>query len=354
MPRQSTHANRSQQAFAHAQDGGNEKLIRALILVAIVTLGGTMGFVEIEGWTLWRAFYFTMVTITTVGYGDEGLSDAGQKFATLLLVGGVASASYTFAMIIQTSVASQFAWQKRMNKSISKLRDHTIVCGFGRLGESVCEKLSERGAPFVVIERDSERFTHAVDRGYLAIEDTASENGSLLSAGLNYATHVVAAVDSYAENVVITMEARELRSDVIVIARAEREDNVRKLERAGANRVLCPYQSGGRETADFITRPRVANFLAQTSMGNGGIALAEIRIELGSKLTGIRLGDYGGGKGDKISFVALERESGLVCLPPRGDTLLEVGDHVIVAGDAEQIAAMTDLSKGRASAPSAA
>lgn len=350
MPRKSYSANRSQNVFAQAEVGGNQKLVRALVLVAIVTLGGTMGFVEIEGWTLWKAFYFTMVTITTVGYGDEGLSEAGQKFATLLLIGGVASASYTFAMIIQTSVASQFAWQKRMNKAISKLKDHTIVCGFGRLGESICEKLEQRGSPFVIIERDSERFSHALDKGYLAIEDVASENGSLLSAGLNYASHVVAAVDSYAENVVISMEARELRPDVIVIARAEREENVRKLERAGANRVLCPFQSGGRETADFITQPRVANFLAQTSMGDGGIVLADIRVEVGSKLVDVKLADYGSGEGDKISFVALECESGAVCIPPRGDTLLKPGDHVIVAGDAEQIAGMTELSRGRASA----
>jgi len=343
-------SKRPKKAFARVENEDSHKLIRALILVAVVTIGGTVGFIQIEKWDVWRAFYFTVVTITTVGYGDEGISDEGQKFATFLLIFGVASASYTFAMIIQTSVASQLEWKKRMKKAISRLKGHTIVCGFGRLGESVCEKLEERGSPFVVVERNSERFEDAVTCGYLAIEGVASENGTLMAARLEYASHVVAAVDSYAENVVIAMEARELRPDVIVIARAEREDNVRKLERAGASRVLCPFQSGGRETADFITKPHVANFLAQASVGGGGVALAEIRVEANSNLIGVKLGDYGRSRGTKISFVALERENEALMIPPRGDTVLAEGDQVIVAGDSEQIASMTGQSKGRASA----
>ena len=334
--------------ISQEQSGGNEKLIRAVILVFLVTLAGTLGFRAIENWPFWKAFYFTIVTITTVGYGDEGLSETGQKFATLLLIIGVSSASYTFAMIVQTSVASQFAWRKRMNKAIARLRNHTIVCGFGRLGESVCEHLHERKTPFVVIERDAERFAHAVNLGYLAIEDIASENDSIMAAGLEHASHVVAAVDSYAENVVIAMEARELNPEVTVIARAEREENVRKLERAGVSRVLCPFQSGGRETADYITQPRVANFLAQTTVGGGGVVLADILVEHGSKLAGMRLGEFGSSHGSKISFVALNRDDEPALIPPRGDTLLEVGDHLIVAGDPDQIAKMTDMSKGRA------
>ncbi|MFT4540425.1 MAG: voltage-gated potassium channel [Planctomycetota bacterium] len=328
----------------------DDKLTPALILVALVTIAGTIGFVQIEGWSLWRAFYFTIVTITTVGYGDEGMSDLGKKFTTILLIGGVTSASYTFAMIIQTSVASQFAWQKRMSKSINKLKDHTIVCGFGRLGSSVCEKLARRNSPFVVIERDPERFALAVDQGYLAIEGIASENGTLTAASLDKAKYVVAAVDSYAENLVIAMEAQELSSKVQVIARAERAENVIKLERAGVSRVLCPFESGGRETADFITNPGVANFLAQTAMGNGGIALAEVHIEKGSTLVGRTLAAFGKTEGDHISFVALGRDGDPPMIPPRGKTVITPGDRVIVAGDPGQIELMTNLARGRASA----
>ena len=323
-----------------------QKLATALILVAMVTVAGTFGFVEIEGWNVWRSFYFTLITITTVGYGDEGLSDEGKKFAILLLVGGVISASYTFATIVSSSVTSQLAWRKRMNKEIRRIEHHTIVCGFGRLGASVCEKLARRGRPFVVIDRDPVRFAKATELGYLAVEGAASEHDVLVEAGLERADHVVAAVDSFADNVVITMEARDCRPNAMVIARAERESDIRRLERAGATRVLCPFQSGGRETVEQITNPRVAEFLVQASLG-GRITLGDVRIRKGSPLVGMTLAEFGKGQGDRISFVALEREDeSEAMIPPRGGTTLQTGDHLIVAGDPQQIAGMNDLAGG--------
>lgn len=325
-----------------------QKLATALVLLAMVTIAGTFGFVEIEGWGVWQSLYFTLITITTVGYGDEGLSDEGKKFAILLLVGGVISASYTFATIVSSSVASQLAWRKRMNKETRRLEHHTIVCGFGRLGLSVCEKLARRGRPFVVIDRDPTRFAKATELGYLAVEGVASEHDVLIEAGLERADHVVAAVDSFADNVVITMEARDCRPEAVVIARAEREADIRRLERAGATRVLCPFQSGGRETVEQITNPRVAEFLAQASLG-GRVTLGEVRIQEGSPLAGMTLAEFGMNQGDRISFVALEREDQAM-IPPRGGTHLQVGDHLIVAGDPQQIADMTELAGGAAKA----
>lgn len=322
----------------------------ALILMSIVTLLGTVGFVEIEGWDLWRAFYFTIVTVTTVGYGDEGLSDAGKKFATLILLGGVTAASYTFATIVQNSIASQLAWRKRMNKDIQKLDGHTIVCGYGRLGQSVCGKLHQQDAPFVVIERDRSHFELAIRNGYRAIEGTASEEQVLLSAGLERAKHVVAAVDSFADNLVIALETRDANPEAIVIARAERDSDVRKLERAGVSRVLCPFRSGGHEVVDFITKPKVAEFLARANLGDDGIALAELLIRSGSPLAGRALSDVGRAEGNRVSFVALEQVDGTVILPPRGDHTLAVGDHLIVAGDDQQIAKLNLRATGKQAA----
>ncbi len=322
------------------------KLWQAFLLVLVVTVSGTIGFSEIEGWDLWKAFYFTLTTITTVGYGDEGLSDPGKQFATFLLIGGVTSASYALAILIQYSVASQFAWRKNMNKRIRQLKNHTIICGFGRLGSSVAEKLAATNSPFVVVEQDEERFMRALDLGYLAMQGQATEDQALLQAGLERASHVVAAVPGFAENIVITMDARELNPNVILIARAERDEDVRRLERAGAQRVLCPYKSGGRETFEFITRPGVADFLAEARMGGGGVALAQIRVQSGAQLEGIRLGEYGREKGDRLSFVAFERTGEEVKIPPGGTTELSAGDTLIVAGDPDQIAKMTQMATG--------
>ncbi len=343
-----SHAHRPLHHQSHL--GGNtekKKLFLAFLLVGLVTLAGTIGFAGIEDWHAWKAFYFTLTTITTVGYGDEGLSDPGKKFATFLLICGVTSASYAFAIIVQTSVATQLAWRKHMNKRIKQLKKHTIICGFGRLGSSIAEKLAASNSPFVVIEKDPERFMQAFELGYLAIEGQATEDQILMQAGLERATHVVAAVPNFAENIVITMDARELNPAVILIARAERDEDARRLERAGAQRVLCPYKSGGREMFEFITRPGVADFLAEARMGGGGVALAQIRVQEGAKLEGTQLGEFGREKGDKLSFVAFERKGEEVNIPPRGNTQLTAGDTLIVAGDPDQIALMTDLAMTR-------
>ena len=325
---------------------GAPRLSFALILMATVIVAGTFGFVVVEGWSLWRSFYFTLITITTVGYGDEGLSDQGQMVAAALLIGGVLSASYTLGMIVQTSVATQLAWHKRMQKKISRLKQHTIVCGFGRMGLSVCRRLSSLGVPFVVIERDDERLARALELGFLVVQGNASEEEFLIAARIEQASHVVAAVDNVAENILITMESRELSPDAVIIARGERDEDIRKLKRAGVNRVLCPFKSGGGDVADYITRPRVADFLARASTSESGIALAEIRIGEQSELIGKALSDMGREEANRVSFVALEKHSGEVHIPPRGQNTLAVGDLLIVAGDPEQVAAMNERSHG--------
>lgn len=326
----------------HPMNAGAPRLSLALILMALVFITGTFGFVEIEKWDVWRALYFTLITITTVGYGDEGLSDSGKMFASVLLVGGVLSGSYTLGMIVQTSVANQLAWYKRMEKKISRLKGHTVVCGFGRMGFSVCTKLAARGKPFVVIERDPAGFAKAIEMGFLAIEGNASEEQELINARIAQASHVVAAVDNVAENILITMESRDLNPEAFIIARAERDEDMRKLYRAGVNRVLCPFKSGGREVADFVTRPHVADFLTQASLGDTGIALAEVRIDKSSTLIGTSLADYGRDIANHVSFVALQRKEGEVLIPPRGNHVLAEGDLLIVAGDPEQVSAMNE------------
>jgi voltage-gated potassium channel len=336
----------------HPDQSESNRIPNALIILCLVTLSGTIGFVYIEDeWTVWRAFYFTLVTITTVGYSDEGISETGEKFATFLLIGGVASASYAFATIVQTSVANQLAWRSKMQKRVLRLRDHTIVCGYGRMGKSVCEKLAREHRAFVVLERDPQQYEEAARRGYLAVQGTASEDAVLISAGIEHAAHVVAAVDSIAENIVIAMSSRDLNPAITIIARAEREEDVKKLERAGVSRVLCPFQSGGRETVDFIVRPHVAEFLAQASMGGSDVALADVRVADGSELIGTSLGHYGRDRADRVSFVALCRADGTTLLPPRGTHEFEAGDHLIVAGDPDQIDAMGTIAQRPASAP---
>jgi len=316
------------------------KMIKPLILMATVIVGGTVGFASVEQWSYWQSLYFTLITVTTVGYGDEGLSEEGRKFATLVLLGGVAAFSYSLATIVQISVAHQLAWRKRMQKKIDRLSGHTIICGYGRMGISVVTHLEEQGAPFVLIERDPAAFQRAVDRGYLALEGKGTDDEMLLAAGIERASHIIGGVDSVADNMVIAMSARELNPDLVIIARAETDGDTRKLRRAGVDRLLCPFRSGGREVADLITKPRVADFLARASTGRGDLVLAEVEVEEDSGLVGVTVAEHGRREGSRISYVALDREGEGTTIPPRGVEVLRAGDRLIVAGDPEQINAM--------------
>ncbi len=316
------------------------QLTQALLLFTLVVVGGTAGLTRIEGWDLWRSFYFTLITITTVGYGDEGLSESGRKFAILLLVGGIGVASYTLTLVMQATVARQFAWRERMQAKIGKCSNHVIVCGFGRMGRSVCEPLLEAGSKLVVVEANAEAFKAALEAGHLAVHGSPCEDDVLLEAGLRRAAYLVSSLDDEAENVLVTLSARDLRRDLTIISRAEGAEGRRKLVRAGATRVVSPFQSGGRDIANAILRPCVSDFLARTHQGESGVVLADIRIVPGSPLVGRALSDYGRREGSHISFVALEHVDGTVRVPPPGSELMRHGDLLIVAGDPDQVAEM--------------
>ncbi len=328
----------------------NRRLRNALLLLTLVTLGGAAGFVIIEGWDFWRALFFTLITITTVGYGDEGISDAGKKFASILLVGGIGVASYTFALIVQTAVTSQFAWRKKMQKHIDQLAKHTLVCGFGRMGREVSNQLATMNIPFVVIDRDPKAFFEACELGYLAVEGAASEDEVLEKAGIASAAHVVCLVPSAAENIVITLSARELRRDIPIISRAERNEEVKKLRLAGATRIVSPYKSGGLEIANAIVRPTVADFIARSQLADSDVAFSDFVIGDRSPLVGRLLAEVGKSEGTRLSFVAMERPGEAAMIPPSGALALEAGDHLIVAGDPLQIDALRELAEGRSKA----
>jgi len=331
-----------QQASIHLPELERQRrLQRAILLLFAVVMGGSFGFVIIEGWDFWRALFFTLITITTVGYGDEGISETGKKFASVLLVGGIGISSYAFALLVQTAVTNQFAWKKRMNNKIGKVSGHTIVCGFGRMGKAVCKQLQQAGTQVVVIELGTAAFTDACDAGYLAIEGSSSDDAVLRLAGIEHAANIVSTVSNDAENVFAALSARQLRPDIPIVARAAGEEEARKLMLAGATRVVSPYQSGGQQIADLILRPGVADFLARSQTKDGGVIMADITVREGSDLCSGTLADYGRSHGTKIAFVALQREGDELRISPPGSSILRPGDRLIVAGDPDQVELMT-------------
>ena len=231
-------------------------------------------------------------------------------------------------------------WRHRMQSKIERMQEHVILCGYGELGQAVAAELTRRGLECVVLEPDPERVRCASEEGHVALVGSGCDDADLGRAGLEHSAHVVAAAGSGAENALIVLSVRGQSRDVHIVARAEGEEEIRKMRSAGADDTLSPLASGGRDAANLVSRPRLADFMALTSQASSDLSLAELRVEEGSPLAGRTLGEYGAREGQHLSFVALEREGDEVRIPPRGTDRFFPGALVIVAGDPEEIGRM--------------
>ena len=222
-------------------------LFLGVVLLAIWTLVGTIGFSLIEGWSLFDSFYMTILTISTVGYGEvHPLTGPGRIFASLVIVLGIGTAIYTFTRLGQVILEGELQGvlgRKRMTKEIAKLKDHYIVCGFGRIGKPVAAGLQAKGYPLCVLESNQELEGDIQDSGHLYLIGDATDESVLQSAGLDRAKAVLALLASDADNLFLTITAKELSSSVMVIARASEDRVEPRLKRGGADKVISPYQS---------------------------------------------------------------------------------------------------------------
>src|SRR5512134_3408388 len=214
----------------------------ALGLVGLVLVGGTTGYILIEGWAPWDAFYMTVITVTTVGYREiHPLSRAGEAFTAVLLIGGVGTALYAFtlfaALVVEGGLHANLE-QRRLRRMIDTLQHHFIVCGYGRIGSVIADAFQREGVPFVVVDKDPDRVSEVIRKGMLAVEADASREEVLSRLGIGRARGLIAAVGTDAENVYAVLTARVMAPNLFIIGRAETEDARRKLIRAGANRVL--------------------------------------------------------------------------------------------------------------------
>ncbi|TWT35678.1 Voltage-gated potassium channel Kch [Posidoniimonas corsicana] len=309
-------------------------------LLAGVLVVGTIGFYFIEGdWTLWECLYFTLVTITTVGYGDYGLSHAGQVFASVLLVCGISVFTYSLSTIVQIASDPEAARRRIMKRRIADCSDHIIVCGYGRMGRTICEEITREDVLCVVIENHPPNIRRAIDDGQVVLEGEASDDELLLEAGLARARGVVCAVDSDAENMFITVTVREHNPECVIISRAENEMAARKLQHAGASLVVSPHQMAGRTVASAVICPRLAKYTNGYEDDDQSFKLGETHVRPGAPLVGQSVAQFGATV-DGLVFVAIERADGRTILRPRGSEVFAADDIVIYAGGLDDIAAM--------------
>lgn len=314
--------------------------IRCVLLMLGVIVSGTLGFDLIEEeWTLWDCFYFTIVTITTVGYGDYGLSRNGQIFSAGLMICGLGVFTYGLTTLVRYASDNEASRRRKMKREIARCQDHIIVCGYGRMGRTISEQVTRGGLDVVIIEAREACAEHAREDGRLVIVGSASDDEVLMQAGIERARGIVCAVDSDAENMFITVTARDLNPSVTVISRAEEGTASRKLERAGASLVVSPHQMAGETAATALLNPRLTKFMGAASDDAHRFELGETEIDPGSALAGQTIKQFGE-RADGLVFVAIERASGEMLVRPRGYEKFEEGDVVIFAGsefDADKI-----------------
>lgn len=314
----------------------------AVLLLLVVFAGGTAGYVFIEGWTPWDALYMTVTTVTTVGYREvHPLSRAGEAFTLVLVIGGVATVLYTLSLLMALVVEGGLHRQlqrRRLERMLDDLKNHFIVCGYGRIGSIIAEEFRRQSVPFVLIERNLERLQAALDAGYLAVEADASNEDVLTRVRIDRARGFIAAVGSDAENVYAVLSARLLRPDLFIIGRAETDDARKKLERAGANRVISPYQIGGQQLAQTALRPAVVDFVQiATSSENLELSMEQVKIDHGATLAGKSILDANLRQRFGVVVVGIQRTSGRMEFNPPPETVMQPGDHLVVLGRAESL-----------------
>lgn len=306
-------------------------------LLFCLVLGGSLGYYLIEGWGFLDSVYMTVITLSTVGFGEVlPLSPNGRAFTILLVIGGVGSAAYAFSNLYNLflSEESRHIWRtRRRQHMINQLIDHVIVCGYGRMGRQAAANLDREGLEFAVIDRNSEVAAQCEKDGFLAITGNAANAEVLQQAGIKRAKTIIACAASDADNVFIVLTARGLRSDIQIIARANFEDTDEKLMRAGADRVILPYVVAGQRMVSQIVRPAVADFLDVVMHSNElELWLEEFTVQSGAPISGRTLADVNPRQKHGINVLALIPPNGPMHTNPSPDDRIDVGSRLIVLG----------------------
>jgi len=317
----------------------------AVAMLVAVVAGGTAGYMLIEGWNFSDALYMTVTTVATVGYGEiHPLSPRGRMFTVMLIFGGVGTAFYTVTLlatvIVEGGLHQRFE-TRRAARMLEHIKDHFIVCGYGRIGSIIAAELHQQGVPLTVIERDPARVRQAIDRGWLALEADASREEVLARAGIHRARGLITAVGTDAENVFTVLTARVMRPDLFIIARVESDDAEHKLRRAGADRVISPYQIGATQMVQTALRPAVVDFFhLATSSERLDLSMEQVHIKDDSALANHSIVDAGIRQRFGVIVVGIKRAGGTMEFNPAPEAVMRAGDELVVLGRTENVKAL--------------
>jgi voltage-gated potassium channel len=330
-----------------------KKFVSILSTLLLLVVVSTVGIKLIEGWSWLDSLWHTVITISTVGYGEvKPLSTAGKIFTMLVIVVAFAvfayGASTVTSMIFEGELRKIFV-NKRMEKMVAKLKNHTIVCGIGRTGLAAVKELYKEKVPFVVVEKNEEKIEEAREKypNLIYIHGDATQDETLIKAGIKSASNLIVATADDADNLFITLSAKNLNPRIRIVTRANREENVIKLKRAGATEVILPNVIGGLRMASLAVRPSVVSFLdIVTHHGEIDLRLEEVEVPKGSPFHGKLLKELDIPKKTGVIVIGIKREDGSFILNPTSSTMVLEGDRLIIIGTKEQAEKLRKLVKG--------
>ena len=315
--------------------------------VTATVVAGTVGFrVALhESWL--QSFYRAVVTVTLAGLDTVPNTNAARIISILLVIAGLTIIAYAGAVIVEViagGVLSGVLAERRKERTIERLRDHFIICGYGRVGRRVADEFRAAGVPYVVLDFSAVAIANAKEHGDLLVEGNATEDRDLLRAGLECARGLVASSDSDADNLYITLSARNAVPGLYIVARASDEDAERKLKLAGADRVVLPYATAGRVMANLVLKPQVTAFIdAVTTAAGPDLHLAEIEVPATCAPAGRTIREIRVRHETGAIVVALRKKDGTFDTTPEPEAVIEAGDVLVGVGTTEELRRLEDL-----------
>jgi voltage-gated potassium channel len=316
-------------------------LWRGVIILLLIVIAGTIGYRLIENWPILDSLFMTITTITTVGYREvHPLSTAGQIFSIVLILSGVGTAFYILTTFVQYMIEGELGiriGRQRMEAKIKRLNDHFILCGYGRVGQAIANILKQQDAKFVVIDRDRETISKAEEAGFLTIHGDTTKDESLKHARIDSCRGVIIALGDDASNIYTTLTTKELNAKIPIVARANSEEAGRKLQQAGAHRIVAPEAIGGARMARLALRPQAVEFIETVLFGREKqLLVEEIEAFDDSPLIGSTIKDieqqFAG-----IRILALKEKNGVLIPNPGPHTTVQRESSLTAFGTIEQL-----------------
>lgn len=326
-------------------------VVSALVLLLAVLLGGTLGYMYIEGWGWLDAFWMVVITLTSIGYGEvHELSHDGRIFTLFLIFGGLGVVTYTVTQVTRLVVEQDLVdlmRQRRRRSMTSKLTGHYIVVGYGRLGQVVARELQHTGHRVCILERDQEALEGAEQHGYAVVKGDGADDKSLREARVGHAAGLAVTAAPVAEAIFITLSARQLNPHIPLLTRVESDESAVKARRAGATAVVSPHTMGGWRIAHGLTRPHTTSFLDLATLAeHDNLLMDEVEVHGQSQWAGHTLGELVVAREQRVLVVAIRKAAGNMEVVPTATSVIEPGDVLIVVGEPARVKAFDAALRG--------